>query len=108
MAPAVALVDQKFPHNGVIVSPFVPGRPLAADAIQVLANGARCPPGWRHAEIISRSAHVEPSPVRRHPRHPEPLGHLPVADVGLDQLRRGEPHPLPAGTPVNAVGAGEM
>ena len=38
-----------------------------------------------------------PPPVRRHPRHPEPPGHLPVAGPGLDQLRRRQPHLLPAG-----------
>jgi hypothetical protein len=30
-----------------------------------------------------------PPPVRWHPRHPEPPGHLPVAGAGLDQLSSG-------------------
>ena len=38
-----------------------------------------------------------PPPVRRHPRHPEPPGDLPVAGPRLDQLRRLQPHPLPPG-----------
>ena len=37
-----------------------------------------------------------PPPVHRHPRHPEPPGHLPVAGAGLDQLSSGQPHPLAA------------
>jgi hypothetical protein len=34
----------------------------------------------------------KPSPVNRHPRHPEPFCHLLVAGAGLDQLRYGQPH----------------
>jgi hypothetical protein len=35
-------------------------------------------------------------PVRRHPRYPEPLRYLLIAGPGLDQLRRLQPHLLPA------------
>jgi hypothetical protein len=38
-----------------------------------------------------------PPPVRRHPRHPEPPGRLPVAGARLDQISSGQPHPLAAG-----------
>ena len=35
-----------------------------------------------------------PPPVRRHPGHPEPPGHLPVTGPGLDQISDFEPHLL--------------
>jgi hypothetical protein len=38
-----------------------------------------------------------PPPIRRHPRHPEAPGHLLVAGPGLEQVRRRQPHLLPAG-----------
>jgi len=31
---------------------------------------------------------IPPPPVRRHPRHPEPLRDLPVAGPGLDLVSR--------------------
>ena len=35
--------------------------------------------------VAAQHGQRPPPPVRRHPRHPEPPGHLPVADARLDQ-----------------------
>src|SRR5207247_2141234 len=43
------------------------------------------------------ASHRPPPPVRRHPRHAEPPGHLPVTGPRLHYLRGRQPHLLPAG-----------
>jgi hypothetical protein len=51
----------------------------------------------RRQRLPAAGGQRPPPPVRRHPRHPEPLRHLPVAGPRLDQLGRRQPPLLPAG-----------
>ena len=57
----------------------------------------------RPARALGRQRHPAaagqrpPPPVRRHPRHPEPPGDLPVTGPILDQLRRCQPQLLTPG-----------
>ena len=57
--------------------------------------------GWNQAKLGELmgwpGGQGPPPPVHRHPRHLEMPGDLPVAGPGLDHLRGGQPHPLPAG-----------
>jgi hypothetical protein len=56
------------------------------------------PPAPLEASIARPPAASAPATVRRHRGHPEPIRDLPVAGPSLDQLRRRQPHLLPAGS----------
>ena len=72
-------------------------RPAPPPAHPAAPESACTGPRQRLSRPGPASRQRPPPPVRRHPRHPEPPGHLPVAGAGLDQLRRSQPHLLAAG-----------
>src|SRR3974377_186636 len=75
------------------VSPASSTAPARTAATGVSVYRARPPAGGQRLLPARRQR----PPVGRHPRFPDPPGPLAAASPRLDQLRRRQPHLLPAG-----------
>ena len=88
-AVRAAAWDRAWQAGALILIPSPGGRASLQHRLQLtqlgrgeLAPGTPCP--FRSQRRLATGGQRPPPPVHRHPRHPEPPGHLPVTGPRLD------------------------